>query len=147
MHLNLSESLVNINKSKKFGLIICSDTYTKYILKSNRSCRPIFSDSSASILIGKSKTNNIGPFDFGVDGSGFSDLFLKENSNNIFMNGPKIALFTLKKIPLFINNFIKKNRINEKKIKSVALHQASKYIYEQLKKRININQRKVYQKF
>ena len=31
--LKLSESLININKSKKFGLIICSDTYTKYILK------------------------------------------------------------------------------------------------------------------
>jgi 3-oxoacyl-[acyl-carrier-protein] synthase III len=145
--LKLSESLININKSKKFGLIICSDTYTKYILKSNRSCRPIFSDSSASILIGKSKTNNIGPFDFGVDGSGFSDLLLKENSNNIYMNGPKIALFTLKKIPLFINKFIKKNKIKEEKIKSVALHQASKYIYEQLKKRININKEKFTKNF
>ena len=93
-------------------------------------------------MIGKSKTNNIGPFDFGVDGSGFSDLLLRDNSNNISMNGPKIALFTLKKIPHFVNNFIKKNKIKKEKIKLIALHQASKYIYEQLKKRININQKK-----
>ena len=57
--LKLAESLVNINKSKQLGLIICSDTYTKYISKNNRSCRPIFSDSSASILVGKSKNNKI----------------------------------------------------------------------------------------
>ena len=63
------------------------------------------------------------------------------------MNGPKIALFTLKKIPLFINKFIKKNKIKEEKIKSVALHQASKYIYEQLKKRININKEKFTKNF
>jgi len=145
--LKLAESLVNINKSKQLGLIICSDTYTKYISKNNRSCRPIFSDSSASILVGKSKNNNIGPFDFGVDGSGFSDLLLKDNSNNIFMNGPKIALFTLKKIPFIINSFIKKNKISKEKIKLMALHQASKYIYEQLKKRIDINQEKFIKNF
>jgi len=137
--LKLSESLINLNRSKKLGLIICSDTYTKYISKNNRSCRPIFSDSSASVLIGRTSTNSIGPYDFGVDGSGFSDLVLKSNAKDIYMNGPKIALFTLKKIPSFINNFIKKNKIKKEKIKLMALHQASRYIYEQLKKRININ--------
>ena len=139
--LKLSESLININPKKKLGLIICSDTYSKYISKNNRSCRPIFSDASASILIGQSDKKNIGPYEFGVDGSGFSDLLLENNSKNIYMNGPKIALFTLKKIPYFINNFIKKNKIQKEEIKLMALHQASKYIYEQIKKRININQK------
>ena len=137
--LKLSESLININPKKKLGLIICSDTYTKYISKNNRSCRPIFSDASASILIGKSTKKNIGPYDFGVDGSGFSDLLLKNNSKDIYMNGAKIALFTLKKIPYFVNNFIKKNKIKKNEIKLMALHQASRYIYEKLKKGINLN--------
>ena len=145
--LKLSESLVNINPKKKLGLIICSDTYSKYISKNNRSCRPIFSDASASILIGQSDKKMIGPYDFGVDGSGFSDLLLENNSKNIYMNGPKIALFTLKKIPNFINNFIKKNKIKKEKIKLMALHQASGYIYEQLKKRININKKNFYCNF
>ena len=64
--LKLAETLLK-DKSKSLGLIICSDTYTKFINKNNKSCRPIFSDASASILLKKSNKNNIGPFDFGVD--------------------------------------------------------------------------------
>ena len=44
--LKLAETLLK-DKSKSLGLIICSDTYTKFINKNNKSCRPIFSDASA----------------------------------------------------------------------------------------------------
>ena len=36
----------------------------------NTSCRPIFSDAGAAVLISKSKKNMIGPFELGADGSG-----------------------------------------------------------------------------
>lgn len=144
--LKLAETLLNDNK-KNLGLIICSDTYTKYIKKSNKSCKPIFSDASASILLKKRNINTIGPFDFGVDGSGFSDLLLKNNSNDIFMNGPKIAIFTLNKIPTFIKNFIIKNKINKKAIKLIALHQASKYVCEKIQKKLNLNKKIFYNNF
>ena len=144
--LKLAETLLNDSK-KNLGLIICSDTYTKYIKKSNKSCKPIFSDASASILLKKRNTNAIGPFDFGVDGSGFSDLLLKNNSNDIFMNGPKIAIFTLNKIPTFIKNFTIKNKINKKTIKLMALHQASKYVCEKIQKKLNLNKKIFYNNF
>ena len=46
--LKLAESLKNLDNKKKYGLIICSDTYTKYISKNNKSCRPIISDASTT---------------------------------------------------------------------------------------------------
>ena len=58
--LKLAESLKNLDNKKKYGLIICSDTYTKYINKNNKSCRPIFSDASTTTLlkISKKKPNS-----------------------------------------------------------------------------------------
>ena len=40
------------------------------------------------------------------------------------MNGAKIAIFTLNKIPNFIQKFLKKNKL-ENKVNHIALHQAS----------------------
>ena len=137
--LKLAETLLK-DKSKSLGLIICSDTYTKFINKNNKSCRPIFSDASASILLKKSNKNNIGPFDFGVDGSGYEDLILKNDSNNIFMNGAKISIFTLNKIPNFIQKFLKKNKL-ENKVNHIALHQASKFVVEKITDRLNFKKK------
>ena len=139
--LKLAESLINLSSDKDLGLIICSDTYTKYIKKNNKSCRPIFSDASVSIIVKRTKKNYTGPFAFGSDGSGYKDLILHNKSDNIFMNGAKIAIFTLKKIPNFINNYIYKEKINLKKIKLIALHQASKYICDNIRKKLNINKK------
>lgn len=124
-------------KNKKYGLIICSDTYTKFIKNNNKSCKPIFSDASTTTLLKKTKKNCLKAFDFGTDGSGYEDLILHNNSKNMFMNGAKIAIFTLNIIPKFINNFISNNNINKKKIKFLLLHQASKYVCGQIQKKLN----------
>ena len=47
--LRMGSSLIE-SKQAKNGLIICADTYTKYISKTNTACRPIFSDAAAAIL-------------------------------------------------------------------------------------------------
>jgi len=135
--LKLAESLLKKSR-KNLGLIVCSDTYTKFISKNNTSCKPIFSDASTTTLLGFSKKKHFEAFGFGVDGNGYQDLYLKENSKEMFMNGAKIALFTLKEIPIFLINFFKKNRINKSKIKFLVMHQASKYIFEKLKNKLNL---------
>lgn len=135
--LKVASSLENL-EGKKNGLIICSDTYTKFISKNNTSCKPIFSDASTTTLLGFSKKKHFEAFGFGVDGNGYQDLYLKENSKEMFMNGAKIALFTLKEIPIFLINFFRKNNINKSKIKFLVMHQASKYIFEKLKNKLNL---------
>lgn len=135
--LKLASSLENL-EGKKYGLIICSDTYTKFISKNNTSCKPIFSDASTTTLLSFSKKKHFEAFGFGVDGNGYQDLYLKHNSKEMFMNGAKVALFTLKEIPSFLTNFFKKNKINRSKIKFLILHQASKYIFEKLKNKLNL---------
>ena len=78
--LRMASSLIQ-SKQANNGLIICADTYTKYISKNNTACRPIFSDAASAILISKSKKNNIGPFELGADGSGADALELPTGTN------------------------------------------------------------------
>ena len=137
--LKLASSLENLKKNGNYGLIICSDTYTKYIRKNNSSCKPIFSDASTSILLKISRKNQFQSFDFGVDGSGYQSLLLKEKSNNMYMDGAKIAIFTINEIPKFIKNFLKNNRVKSNEVKYFALHQASKYVCDKIKDRLKLS--------
>ena len=67
--------LSDIEKSK--ALLLCGDTYSKYINKNDRTCRPIFSDAGSAILLSKSEL-------FGLD---FFSIF----------NGIKLSIISFKK--------------------------------------------------
>ena len=56
------------------------------------------------------------------------------------MNGAKIAIFTLNKIPNFIQKFLKKNKL-ENKVNHIALHQASKFVVEKITDRLNFKKK------
>ena len=140
--LDVAKNLMKGNKSYKHGLIVLSDTYTKFISKNNTSCKPIFSDASSSVLVKKTKKDSLGNSDFGTDGSGA--MSLKLLNNEIYMDGAKIAIFTLSRIPTFIKNFLKKNKINNKKLKLLALHQASKYVCDKIKAKLNLPNKKFF---
>ena len=52
--LRMASSLIN-SKEVKNGIVVCADTYTKHISKTNTACSPIFSDAAAATLISTSK--------------------------------------------------------------------------------------------
>ena len=140
--LDVAKNLMKGNKSYKHGLIVLSDTYTKFISKNNSSCKPIFSDASSSVLIKKTSKEFLGVSEFGTDGSGA--MSLKLSNDEIYMDGAKIAIFSLSRIPSFIKNFLKTNKINSKKLKLLALHQASKYVCNKIKSKLNLPSTKYY---
>ncbi len=144
--LNIAKSLLS-QKNISNGLIICADVYTKYIEKNNSACRPIFSDASSSIIVGKCRTLSIKEFDFGTDGSGAFDLYLKDNSKNIYMNGSKVALFTIKRVPISIMKLLKKNKLKIANIDKFIFHQASKFVLNQIYRILKINKNKVYENY
>jgi 3-oxoacyl-[acyl-carrier-protein] synthase-3 len=132
-------------------LLICSDTYSKYISKKNLSCLPIFSDAASATIISKSKTRFFLDFEFGTDGSGYKDLIV-ENSGfhansskpEIFMDGKKILLFTMGNIPDLINSILKRNKLTIEEIDFFIFHQASKIVIENLIRKMQLNKNKVY---
>ena len=59
--LSVASSMIKSGMSKKI-LIVCSDTYTKYIKNNDRTNKPIFSDGASATLVIKSKKKLVGDF-------------------------------------------------------------------------------------
>ena len=151
--LALSSSLIEAKFAKKV-LLLCSDTYTKYINKSDRTCRPIFSDGAAAILISANAQSNIGPFELGTDGNGAKNLIVKNGSSRfpinqkqkkeIFMDGANVFMFSMSEVPKCVKNLLKTAK---KKIEDIDLfffHQASKVVIDNILRKLNIPKEKCF---
>tara|TARA_X000001036_G_C20418840_1_gene700286 strand:- start:111 stop:758 length:648 start_codon:yes stop_codon:yes gene_type:complete len=149
--LNLASALIN-NGTAKSILLICSDTYTKYIDKKDKTCLPIFSDGASCTLINRSKYQKILKFNFGTDGEGYKDLIVENSGSNlnkskstkIFMDGKKVLMFTMSNIPDLIKDILKKNKISINDIDHFIFHQASKTVLENLIRKLKIDKKKVF---
>ncbi len=144
--LRMASSLIQ-SKQIKNGLIVCADTYTKYISKNNTACRPIFSDAAAAVLVSKNKLNKIGPFELGADGSGADALELPMGSNEIIMHGAKVLTFAMSIVPQNVNLLLKKTKIKKDKIDKFIFHQASKYILDNINRVLSLKKDQIFENY
>ena len=153
--LSIAGGLIESDVAHK-GLILCADTYSKYIKKNDRTCRPIFSDGAASILVERSDTDCIGPFEFGTDGSGYDRLIVRSsgardadqgpNSQRGFleMRGSDIFLFTMRVVPACINKLLNRAGLTIENIDLFVFHQASKFVIDNLIQNMSLDKGKVF---
>ena len=149
--LFVATSLSNSGMSKNI-LIVCSDTYTKYIHESDRASKTIFSDGASATLVSRSKKKYVGNFLMGTDGSGFKNLIIENGaSKNLFnndvklsMNGSKMFMFTVSNIPKNVIELLNKSKINISKIKKFFFHQGSKIILDSLQASLKLPKEKVF---
>ena len=135
-------------------LIICAETYSKFIKQNDRTNRMIFSDASSACLVEIDDSNSsIGNFEFGCDGSGSRELIvegsgaresLERNQQKLFMNGPAILLFTLSQVPKLLNKTLNANGLVLEDIDLFIFHQASKLVLDLLCKKIGIEPHRTY---
>jgi 3-oxoacyl-[acyl-carrier-protein] synthase III len=135
-------------------LIVCADTYTKYIESSDRTNKTIFSDGASATLVSRSKKKYFGNFLMGTDGNGYKDLIVERgasrdgfqyaNKAKLFMNGSKIFMFTIGNIPKSVKKLLKISKIKKEKIKLFFFHQGSKVILNSLKNALKLPNNKVY---
>ncbi len=150
--LSVASSMASSGMSKNI-LIICSDTYTKYIKNDDRTNKPIFSDGASATLVVKSQKKFVGEFLLGTDGSGYKDLIvengackgnLDKKDIKLFMNGSKIFMFTLANIPINVEKLLKISKIKKKKINNFFFHQGSKLILDSLGEALSLPKEKIF---
>jgi 3-oxoacyl-[acyl-carrier-protein] synthase-3 len=141
------------------GLILCADTYSKYIGKHDRTCRPLFSDGAAAILVEGSDADCIGPFEFGTDGAGYDRLIVKRSGareagqvadscrGSIEMYGSDVFLFTMRVVPPCINKLLDRTGLTLENIDLFVFHQASKLVIENLIRTMALDKGKVFTNF
>ena len=143
--LHLLCGLIQSNSIKN-AIIVCADTYTKYIRKNDRTNRPIFSDAGSASLISKSKKSKIGFFKLGTDGKGYKNLIVKNGaaaSNflggpELFMDGAKLYMFTMAKIPILVTEILNNAKLSISDIDMFVFHQASKIVLDGIQDNLGI---------
>ena len=156
--LAVSNSFIESKLYKK-GLIICSEKYSSFIDKNNRTCRPLFSDGAAAILVDQNKENEFISFDFGTDGKGYDNLIvskqdkameekkIKLQRNKLYMNGGNVFLFSLSRVPETIEKNLNKSNLSINDIDLFIFHQASKYVIDSISKKLQIPTNKMYNNY
>ena len=114
-------NLINSNQFKNC-LIVCSETYTKYIDKKDATCAPIFSDAASAFFINKENIPKILSSYSYTDGAGAKNLCIeKKNGKKIlFMHGAKVFTFTAEKIPAATNILLERAKLKMKETRTNA---------------------------
>ena len=149
-------------------LLITSETYSKYIHPHDRSTRTIFGDAAAATWIQSVEEDqeSIGPFVFGTDGRGAENLIVPAggsrlsaalpetgceiddgNGNvrtlrNLYMNGPEIFTFSLKSVPMVVQQLLNASSMNIESVDYFIFHQANQFMLERLRKKVGIPESK-----
>ena len=142
--LSVATALIK-NENASRVLIICADHYSKYISKEDRTSRPIFSDAAAAIIVEKSKKNKIGPFIFKTSGDGGGFLTVNKK-NKLYMDGPAVLKFSLNLVPEATYELLNKANYKIEDIDTFIFHQASAVVLNKLKKKLNIEDMKWFNK-
>lgn len=136
-------------------LLLCGETYTKYIDAHDRACRPIFSDAGSAALIQRSEQPMIGPFELGTDGSGYQNLIVSNSGarltgqgplheiQRLRMDGPSVFVFTRTMVPKSIRDLLALSGLGLEEIDLFVFHQASKLVLDSLIKNLNLPEQKV----
>ena len=153
--LGVSIALINSCLANKV-LLLCGDTYTRYIGKNDRTCRPIFSDGAAAALIARGNQVSSGPFVFGSDGSGGQNLIVKgsgarheecqtpSSRSNLYMNGPQVFMFTMSSVPKVVSKILEECGTRLEDVDLFIFHQASALVLENIGRQLKLPSEKLY---
>lgn len=136
-------------------LLVCAETYSKYIADDDRTNKMIFSDAAAACLVEKDETDNTfcGGYEFGTDGGGAHDLIVRGQAtrklaegedNHLYMHGSNVLMFTMREIPVAIEKSLTKADLSIDDIDLVIFHQASNLVLDTLTSKLKIDPSKVF---
>lgn len=136
-------------------LLLCGETYSKYIGKHDRTCRPIFSDGAAATLLTRSQSMRLGPFDLGSDGSGALNLVVAAGgarqgtesevlTKKLFMDGARVLMFSMSAVPKCVASLLEKSDKTIDDIDLFVFHQASKLVIDNIIRHLSLPTDKVF---
>ena len=154
--LGLAKSLIKSGEANNI-LLITSDTYSKFIPLNDSKNRILFGDGASCTLITNKKSKNsyeICNSIYGTDGKDYKFAIMKnfgnkyrnskiKKDNFLFLDGPGLYNFALKRIPNQLKIFLKKNKLEKNQIDHYVFHQANKFMLDGVQKVMNIPKNKV----
>ncbi len=149
-------------------LLLNADTYSKFVSRTDRTCRPLFGDGAAATLIeGVEDEDSLGPFDLGTDGRGWNKLILRGSgtrmiplagsasevngsnpaSHYLEMDGAGILMSAMSIVPKTVEALLKKAGLGKNDVDLFIFHQASKKVLDSIVRRLDLPEQKVFRWF
>lgn len=168
--LGIAKGLIETGQVKNV-LLITAETYSKYINEGDKSVRTLFGDAAAATLI-KAADESVAleRFRYGTDGSGAESLIVpvggarfpaalnpnlelrKDESGNVrtdanlYMNGPAILEFSLKRVPELFESLFD-DEFTPEMVDHFVFHQANKFMLDALKRKLKLPEDKFVRAF
>jgi 3-oxoacyl-[acyl-carrier-protein] synthase III len=164
--LSIAKGLIETGAARKL-LFLTADTYSKIIHPLDKSVRTLFGDGATATLIEACDRSSecIGPFLFGTDGRGASNLIVEaggfrlprsaataqeqtdesgnvRSQDHLFMNGSEIVTFTLSAVTRAIKEFLVKVNSSLDDFDYVVMHQANHFMLDALRRKLKIPEEK-----
>ena len=171
--LGLAKGLIETGQARNV-LLLTAETYSKYIHPQDKSVRTLFGDAAAATLVSgvdhvatDGAEPFIGPFVYGTDGSGSSNLMVPaggmrrphteasaevrvddrgnlRSDDNLFMDGPEIFAFSLRTVPKAVRELLALAGMETEEVDLFVFHQANQHMLNHLRKKMKIPEDKFY---
>ena len=143
--LSVAYSMMN-TLDIEYALVVGGDALSRELDWSDRTTCVLFGDGAGAVVL-KKDSGDCGflSFDMGADGSKGAALYDNAYGNNRFikMDGQEVFKFTIRTVPLSIENAIKKAGVCKEDIDLFILHQANLRILEAVSKKLDIPMEKL----
>lgn len=162
--LSLSKALIASDQANTV-LLITADTYSKFIHPDDRTVRMLFGDGAAATLV----TRRPGRFrlrrsKFGTDGSGAENLIVSTGglrnpvfplasgtedapplakAPQLFMNGPEVLTFSLRRVPEVVGQLLAAESLTADQVDRFVFHQANRFMLERIAIKMKLPSEKV----
>lgn len=156
--LSVGSAMIESGQAKRV-LLLCAETYSKYIAPADRASRTVFGDgAAATILEPATAGKSIGPFVLGTDGSGCKKIIVRETPAHgdvgegvpgmprqcLTLEGAGVFLFTMKRVPECVAAVLEKAGKTLGDVDLVVFHQASKVVMDNLVRILSLDEGKVF---
>jgi len=139
--LAITDALIR-SSTAETALLLCAETYSKYIASTDRTNNTVFGDGAAAIVVERADTAHMGPFIFGTDGSGKDKLIVRDG--RLYMDGPSVFMFSMSRVPECVNALLSKAGKTMQDVDCFVFHQASKVVIDNLVRILSLDESKVF---
>lgn len=155
-----------INSGMKKVLLLVGDVNRAFAGEKDKAFTPLMGDAGSAILIEHTDNDTKADFVMYSDGSGYEHLIIKaggckipstddtrtqklcddgciRSDENLVMNGKEVFNFAIRTVPPLIDEVLEFSQKNKDEIDYYVLHQANKYILQNIQKKLEVQEQKV----
>jgi len=114
----------------------------------------LFGDAGSATALERGEDSDVAHFSLHTDGSGYADLIIpgrgfrnsfpeNDRDNHLFMNGPNIFSFSIKRVPAVIDEILSSAGEDLEDVDFFVLHQSNRFIMKHLAKKCSLDPEKV----